>query len=921
MSENIKGKECSSKLNTVIYSPFERLFNLTSNVKQRLKNSSYEKRTQKNIDFSKREPNNENTKNAKIINKAKKNNQSFKEIKESNAFNYINNNQIYNTSANNEDNNRNSCIHLQNNIININNNQYNCKRKVINTIILNNKRKILSPSFNTSRNNNKKKKEKNIKSKKGQIDKNKNIGEFKFKRNKNKLSNNNNINYCNNISRNRNKEYKSNVPELEMPYLSKYIFSSKRKYINQKLSKRNYNKANNIIKNKINLSQTIDNYRKKDKIKDIEINYRNSIGESEMNINSINNITEEIQFNSTIANYNNITLDNFSINKKSNKYTINTNLISLLDNNIYSPKKGIVRIHSQENISSNNNKKLIKDKRINIFWMNKHKSLKDLTRFTYKKKNCSYIIPKKENFKENKTYIIKPDIYPEIKINLKNKIKPLNKNNSVIYESKNKNDLNWVYKKNKVKRYDSESCSRSYKLKNFKDNNIFIDIDTKEYLLQDNINNEETISSFMSNTELNYIILSLEKIKDIFDSLSLSDSYFTLKYCFEFINYIYNYNIDNYISNSIINIIDIETRKILNNYFIFAIVVIYDLILKEKKLFNNLKILVKESIKLIYSNIIIIINYSKDNIIFSNNIFLNAVINNINIQYMKNKDLYIDDNEYLLIKQNNNSIISPENKLNYNLNFIIKNIHTIINNIKKSKDYKLFIQIFQQINNISLENIYYFYINNILHINIINSTLTTASKLTIQNNNINKIILNKKKYTLLISLDETLIHFKIDSKIKNNNKGIIQLRPGLNEFLSEIKPYYEIIAFSNGNKKYTDLLINLIDKKKIFFDNKLYREHCNIIDNDFVKDITKIGKDLTKIVIVDNLVQNYRLNKENGINIKSFYGEINDQILFELGKILIKIAKFKGDIRKGISYYKDDIINKVSSNIYHYYYK
>ena len=906
MSENEKGEECPSKLETIIYSPIGKLFNLTSSVKQRLKNSSFEKRTQKNIIFSKDKPNNENVKNIKIINQVKRKNQSVKDINENNTFNYMNNNSIFNTYANNDNNNKNNYIHLQNNIININNNQYSCRKNIINNIILNNKRKILSPSFN---NNNKKKKEKNIKSKKGQFNNNKNISAFKYKINKNKPSNNYNIN--NNISRNRNKEYKNNVPELEMPYLNKYIFSSRKYNINQKITKRNNNNANSIIKNKINLSQTIDNDRNKNKIKDIEINYRNTIRESELNINTINNITEEIKFNSTVTNYNNISLDNYSIIKKANRYTINTNMMSLLDNKIYSPKKGIARIHSQENIyyNDNNNKKIKNNEKINFLWKNKNKSLKDLTGFTYKKKNSSYILQKKD-----KSYNIKPDIYPEIKINLKSRIKPLNKNNSVIYESKHKSDLNCVYKKNKIKRYDSESCSRTTKLKNIKENNTVCN--------KNDIEEKETISCFISNTELNYIILLIEKIKDIFDSLILNDDYLILKYCFEFINYIYNYNIDNYISNSIINIIDIETRKILNNYFIFAIVVIYDLILKEKKLFNNLKILVKESIKLIYSNIIIIINYSKDNIISSKNIFLNTIINNINIQYKKNKDLYIDDNEYLLLKQNNNSIISPEDKLNYNLNFIIKNIHTIINNMKKTNDYKLFIQIFQQMNNISLENIYDFFINNIYQINIINSTLAVASKLFLTNNNdINKIILNKKKYTLLISLDGTLIHFKIDNKNKNNNKGIIQLRPGLNEFLSDIKPYYEIIAFSNGDKKYTDLLINSLDKNKIFFENKLYREHCIIMNNDFVKDISKLGKDLSKIIIVDNLVQNFRLNLENGINIKSFNGEINDKILKELGKILIKIAKFGGDIRRGISYYKDDIINKVSSNIYCYYYK
>jgi Dullard-like phosphatase family protein len=248
--------------------------------------------------------------------------------------------------------------------------------------------------------------------------------------------------------------------------------------------------------------------------------------------------------------------------------------------------------------------------------------------------------------------------------------------------------------------------------------------------------------------------------------------------------------------------------------------------------------------------------------------------------------------------------------------------------MKNSENYNFFMQIFKQINNISFENIYDIYINNIFKANIINSTISTASKLgPNKNNNYNtkinttKNISIKKLYTLVISLDETLIHFKIDNKMKNSNKGVIQLRPWLNEFLSEIKPYYEIIAFSNGDKKYTELILNAIDKNKIFFDNKLCRNNCIIMNNDFVKDISILKKDINKIIIVDNLIQNYRLHLENGINIKSFYGEINDKILLELKKILIKIAKLGGDTRTGIKYFRDDIINKVSSNVYLDYYK
>jgi hypothetical protein len=62
--------------------------------------------------------------------------------------------------------------------------------------------------------------------------------------------------------------------------------------------------------------------------------------------------------------------------------------------------------------------------------------------------------------------------------------------------------------------------------------------------------------------------------------------------------------------------------------------------------------------------------------------------------------------------------------------------------------------------------------------------------------------------------------------------------------------------------------------------------------------------------------QNFRLQKENGINIKAFWGEDeNDNALEELGIILTNIAKEGGDLRIGLIKYRDEIIRKVTSNI------
>ena len=161
-----------------------------------------------------------------------------------------------------------------------------------------------------------------------------------------------------------------------------------------------------------------------------------------------------------------------------------------------------------------------------------------------------------------------------------------------------------------------------------------------------------------------------------------------------------------------------------------------------------------------------------------------------------------------------------------------------------------------------------------------------------------------------MDLEETLLHFKEENK--NNKEWYVDIRPGTLKFLDDISEYYELIVFNEGEKKFTDFLIDSLEQNKIYFEHRFYREHIIIDNNDIVKDLTRIGRDLDKILIVDNMKQNFKFQKDNGILIKSFYGEENYNILYELGKILIKIAQDGGDIRKGIIKYKNEIINKVT---------
>lgn len=78
-----------------------------------------------------------------------------------------------------------------------------------------------------------------------------------------------------------------------------------------------------------------------------------------------------------------------------------------------------------------------------------------------------------------------------------------------------------------------------------------------------------------------------------------------------------------------------------------------------------------------------------------------------------------------------------------------------------------------------------------------------------------------------------------------------------------------------------------------------------------------MGRDLSKILIVDNMAQNFKLQKDNGIFIKTFYGEdVDDTALYDLVSILITIAEDQNnDLRKELKKFKNEILQKITTNM------
>jgi Dullard-like phosphatase family protein len=169
-----------------------------------------------------------------------------------------------------------------------------------------------------------------------------------------------------------------------------------------------------------------------------------------------------------------------------------------------------------------------------------------------------------------------------------------------------------------------------------------------------------------------------------------------------------------------------------------------------------------------------------------------------------------------------------------------------------------------------------------------------------------------KPYTLILDLNDTIVNFQQT----DNSQGILRLRPFLIEFLDEISIYYELILFTTSTEYFSKPIINAIEENKKYFDFVFYREYAIIVGNDFVKDLTRIGRALDSTIIVDNFPQHFKLQKENGINIKSFWAQNpNDRALYDLIPILVNIALEEIDVRDGLEKYKDEIIGKITSNV------
>lgn len=79
----------------------------------------------------------------------------------------------------------------------------------------------------------------------------------------------------------------------------------------------------------------------------------------------------------------------------------------------------------------------------------------------------------------------------------------------------------------------------------------------------------------------------------------------------------------------------------------------------------------------------------------------------------------------------------------------------------------------------------------------------------------------------------------------------------------------------------------------------LFREHCTFFNNAYVKDLTRLGRPMKDIIIVDNSPVAYLFQPENAMPAVSWYDDPTDTELNRIDALLTRMVQ-EDDVRKVI---------------------
>jgi RNA polymerase II subunit A small phosphatase-like protein len=158
----------------------------------------------------------------------------------------------------------------------------------------------------------------------------------------------------------------------------------------------------------------------------------------------------------------------------------------------------------------------------------------------------------------------------------------------------------------------------------------------------------------------------------------------------------------------------------------------------------------------------------------------------------------------------------------------------------------------------------------------------------------------RAKICLIIDLDETLVHsvfrpvpnadFVVPVEIDGQVHQIyVTKRPHVDEFLRRVGELYECVLFTASLAKYADPVADLLDPNRIFH-ARLFRESCTYYNGNYIKDLSRLGRDIRKVIIIDNSPLSYLFHQDNAVPVTSWFDDMHDTELLTLIPIFERLA-------------------------------
>lgn len=172
------------------------------------------------------------------------------------------------------------------------------------------------------------------------------------------------------------------------------------------------------------------------------------------------------------------------------------------------------------------------------------------------------------------------------------------------------------------------------------------------------------------------------------------------------------------------------------------------------------------------------------------------------------------------------------------------------------------------------------------------------------------------KKILVLDLDETLIHSHHSGNLKPTSDGpgtppdftlsvcieghpvqfCVHKRPHVDFFLNVIREWYELVIFTASMEIYGSAVADKLDDNRGILNRRYFRQHCDLVQGSYTKNLSAVDCDMSKIFILDNSPAAYRAYPNNAIPIKSWLSDAQDTALLNLLPVLDAL-RFCSDVR------------------------